>query len=70
MKICSKCNCELIDDLEVTAQGVYEVGISYKKRVMSNHRGILKSTLCPQCGEVSFYLDKESIDIIMKDVLK
>lgn len=30
MKICSKCNHELIEDLEVTAQGVYEVAISYK----------------------------------------
>lgn len=70
MKICSKCNCELVDDLEVTAQGVYEVGISYKKRISSNHRGKVKSTLCPNCGDVSFYLDKEAIELIIKDVQK
>jgi len=70
MKICSKCNCELVDDLEVTAQGLYEVGISYKKKILGNHRGKVKATLCPKCGDVSFYLDKEAIDIIMKDVLK
>lgn len=70
MKICSKCNSELIDNLEVTAQGVYEVGISYKKKISSNHRAKLKSTLCSHCGDVSFYLDKEGIEIIVGDVPK
>ncbi|HZK70221.1 MAG TPA: hypothetical protein VFD03_01710 [Clostridia bacterium] len=70
MKSCSKCNCELVDDLEVTASGVYEIGVSYKKRISSNHRGKVRATLCPMCGNVSFYLDKEAIDIVIKDVEK
>ena len=70
MKSCSKCNCELVDDLEVTASGVYEIGVSYKKRISNNHRGKVRATLCPMCGNVSFYLDKEAIDIVIKDVEK
>jgi len=70
MKICSKCNNELIDDLEVNAQGVYEVAISYKNRTLGNQRGKVKSTLCPKCGDVAFYLDQEAIDIVMKDIPK
>jgi len=70
MKICSKCNYELVDDLEVTAQGVYEVAISYKKRILGNNRGKVRSTLCPKCGDVTFYLDQEAIEIVMKDIPK
>jgi len=70
MKTCSKCNCERVEDLEVTAQGVYQVSISYKKRILSNHRGDVKAALCPNCGDVSFYLDQEGIDTVMKDVHK
>lgn len=70
MKMCSKCNNELIDNLEVTARGVYEVGISYKKGIASTHRGNLKATLCPNCGDVSFFLESDAIAIIVKDVQK
>jgi len=67
MKTCTKCESELVDGLEVTAQGVYQVAISYKKRISSTHRGNVRASLCPGCGDVSFYLDKDAAEVVLKD---
>lgn len=70
MKRCSKCQGELIEDLNVTAQGVYEVAVSHKKRLLNPHRAKVKAALCPVCGDVTFYVDKEAVEMIQEDIQK
>jgi hypothetical protein len=70
MKNCTRCDGELIDDLDVKAQGVYQVAISYKKKVSSTRRGSVQASLCPDCGDVSFYLEKDAIEVILTDLKK
>jgi hypothetical protein len=70
MKNCTKCVGELVDGLDVRAQGVYQVAISYKKRISSTHRGSLQASLCADCGDVSFYLDRDARDVILADFKK
>ena len=67
MQECVKCGVGLVDGLEVSAQGVYQVAISHKKRISSSPRSNLRASLCPACGDVSFYLDKDAIEVILKD---
>ena len=68
MKECLRCKKELIEDLDVYAQGVYEVEVSDKKRILTKHRAKVKAAVCPLCGEVSLYLESIELDKIIKDV--
>lgn len=50
-------------------QGVYEVEVSDKKRILTKHRAKVKAAVCPLCGEVSLYLESKELDKIIKDVV-
>jgi len=68
MNKCSRCNEELIKDLEVHAESSYQVEISYKKRISTAHRAKVKAAVCPVCGEVTLYLEEKELNKIIKDV--
>lgn len=65
MRICLRCNTEMVDNLFVTVKGSpYEIEISSNKHWLfaTDVIGAPKAAVCPNCGEISFYLaDKSAI---------
>jgi len=62
MQKCSDCNGELLEDLDLFAQGVYQVGISQGKTLNQRNRATIKAAVCPNCATVTFYLPKDELE--------
>ncbi len=69
MKICSDCNVQMIENIPVEGQHLFEVGASGSSRIELRVPGSgifarkveLKSRLCPQCGKVELYVDTNDL---------
>jgi len=68
MNECLRCKKELMKDLDVYAEGAFQVEVSDKKRVLTKHRAKVKAAVCPICGEVSLYLEGNELGKIIRDV--
>lgn len=68
MNECLRCKKALIKDLEVYAEGSFQVEVSDKKRVLTKHRAKVKAAVCPICGDVSLYLEGNELGKIIRDV--
>ncbi|MEO7060598.1 MAG: hypothetical protein ABI083_12825 [Lapillicoccus sp.] len=53
--------------LSVYASGVYPVELSVGKRLNGNHRVPVWASVEVSTGEVSFYVDPESIEMLHRD---
>ena len=64
MRICIRCQCEMLDDFDVKVdRGQYGIRVTkkgvFKKEIEKPHIAI-----CPKCGEISMYITNS--DIISK----
>lgn len=65
MKMCSDCNVQMIENIPVEGQHLFELGSSGASRIelrvpssgLLAHKLRLQSRLCPQCGKVELYVD-------------
>ena len=69
MKKCNECNVEMIENIRIEGQHTFELGASGSSdiEVILPGKGIfsktikVKSRICPNCGKVELYVDKEKV---------
>ena len=55
--ICSKCKTDMIDDCDVTGYMGVEIMITKKRKgLFNNSKDIVKACVCPNCGNIEFYI--------------
>ncbi|WP_310362994.1 nucleic acid-binding protein [Neobacillus drentensis] len=59
-KKCNQCQSEMLEDCYVTVQGgMYGIKIRKKGKGLFNRvSAIPKAAVCPNCGNVHFYIDE------------
>ena len=60
MRTCIRCNTKMVEDCGVKIQGAgYTFVITENENIMfgSQSIGKPKAAVCPNCGEISFYLE-------------
>lgn len=58
MRICHYCQIEMLEDFDVKVEGSgYGIKISKGTGVFAKRLGKPKVAICPQCGEISIYLE-------------
>jgi len=61
MRICSRCQCAMIEGFDVKVEGAgYGIKISKGTGIFADRIEKPKVAICPKCGEVSLYI--ENID--------
>lgn len=66
MRICSQCQCEMLEGFDVKVEGAgYGIKISKGNGIFANRIEKPKVAICPKCGEISLYV--ENIDRISED---
>lgn len=69
MKICNECDVEMIENIEIRGQHPFELGIDGKSNIelvlpgksIFSKIAKVKSRVCPCCGKVELYVDKEKV---------
>ncbi|MEG0330071.1 MAG: hypothetical protein RR537_05680 [Longicatena sp.] len=68
MRICIRCQSEMVEDyglkIESFSAGVAPVKLSRGQGVLSESVGNIKLAICPNCGEISLYIED------YKDIVK
>ena len=65
MRICSRCQCEMVEGFDIKVEGAgYGIIIASDTGVFADRLGKPKVSICPQCGEISLYI--ENLDKISK----
>ncbi len=55
--ICNKCKTDMINDCDVKGYMGIEIMITKKRKGMfNNSKDSLKACVCPNCGNVEFYI--------------
>lgn len=58
MRACARCCIEMIEGFDIkVVGGAYGIKISRSKSIFSKRIAKPKVAICPQCGEVSLYID-------------
>ncbi|MEG0176559.1 nucleic acid-binding protein [Anaerorhabdus sp.] len=58
MRKCVRCQTEMIENFDIKVQGAgYGVTIADSEKVFADRIGKPKVAICPQCGEISFYIE-------------
>ncbi|MGB4589876.1 MAG: nucleic acid-binding protein [Clostridiaceae bacterium] len=58
MRICNHCKIEMLEGYDVKVEGSsYGIKISKGIGMFAKRLGKPKVAICPQCGEISLYLD-------------
>ena len=62
MRKCLRCQCEMLEDFDIKVQGAgYGVVLSDSTKIFAARLGKPKVAVCPQCGEISFYLENTDL---------
>lgn len=61
MRKCIRCQTEMVEDCSVKVEGAgYGIVMATdSKRLFTNRIGKPKAAICPNCGEVSFYIENK-----------
>lgn len=58
MRVCIRCKSEMVEQCDIKVQGAgYGVVLTSNEKVFSERLGKPKIAICPNCGEVSIYMD-------------
>jgi len=59
-RICNQCQTEMIEECKVTVEGdLSGIKISQKgKGLFNNISAKTKAAVCPDCGNIAFYIDE------------
>ena len=58
MRTCNRCNCQMVEGFAVRGYVRGEqVSIKTSHKLFAKSLGLLSAAVCPNCGEVSMYLD-------------
>lgn len=58
MRKCFRCDCEMIENCDIKVQGgAYGITIASSEKVFADRIGKPKVAVCPDCGEVSIYIE-------------
>ena len=58
MRTCNRCNCQMVEGFAVRGYVRGEqVSIKTSYKLFAKSLGLLSAAVCPNCGEVSMYLD-------------
>lgn len=58
MRECIRCKSEMVEHCDLKVQGAgYGVVLTSNEKVFSERLGKPKIAICPNCGEVSIYID-------------
>ncbi len=58
MRICRRCQCEMIEGFDVKVEGAgYGIKISKGTGIFANRIEKPKVAICPKCGEISLYIE-------------
>jgi Zn finger protein HypA/HybF involved in hydrogenase expression len=59
MRICPQCRSEMVEGFDVKVEGgYYGIKISRGTGIFARRFEKPKVAICPQCGEISMYLEK------------
>ncbi|MBB6216455.1 hypothetical protein HNQ80_002557 [Anaerosolibacter carboniphilus] len=65
MRICRQCQCEMVEGFDVKVEGAgYGIKIAEGIGIFANRIEKPKVAICPECGEISLYI--ENTDKISK----
>lgn len=58
MRECIRCKSEMVEQCDIKVQGAgYGVVLTSNEKIFSERFGKPKIAVCPNCGEVSIYMD-------------
>ena len=57
MRKCLRCENVMVDDLIVTANGIYVAEVREAAGVFTKSLGKIKCAVCPRCGYTETYID-------------
>lgn len=57
MRKCLRCETVMVDDLTVTANGIYVAEVREAAGVFTKSLGKIKCAVCPECGYTETYID-------------
>lgn len=59
MRVCVRCQSEMIEGCDLKVQGAgYGVILASSEKIFAKRLGKPKVAICPKCGEVSIYIEK------------
>jgi len=58
MRICQRCQCEMIEGFDIKVEGAgYGIKIAKGTGIFAERLEKPKVAICPKCGEISLYVD-------------
>lgn len=58
MRECIRCKSEMVEQCDLKVQGAgYGVVLTSNEKIFSERLGKPKIAICPNCGEISIYMD-------------
>ena len=61
MRKCIRCHAEMIENYDIKVQGAgYGIVLAASEKIFADRLGKPKVAVCPDCGEISIYIEDSS----------